>query len=69
MTMNLDIVKNVYAKTSSNTRWEDFIHQLEKGLSLIEHAEDLHKRPLDEMRAANIALTYNRELMLYSLMS
>ena len=69
MTMNLDVVKNIYATSFANTQWEEFVAQLEKGLSIIQDIDELPKKSLAEMKAANIALTYNRELMYQSLMS
>jgi hypothetical protein len=68
MNMNLDIVKNLHTTSAPNTPWEDFVSELETGLSLIEQSDDLHKGTLADMRAANIALTYNRELMMQYLM-
>ena len=68
MVMNLDIVKNIYTNSFANTPWEDFVDQLETGLYLIQDSDDLSKRNLSDMKAANIALTYNRELMMYHLM-
>jgi hypothetical protein len=67
MTMNLDIVKNLYISSAANTTWEDFLNQLETGLELITHLEDLPGRSLQDLKAANIALQYNRELILFHL--
>jgi len=69
MTMNIDVVKNVHSSSFANTEWEEFIAQLEKGLDLIENIEELPQKSLAEMKAANIALSYNRELMMHNLMS
>ncbi|OJW85308.1 MAG: hypothetical protein BGO69_06735 [Bacteroidetes bacterium 46-16] len=63
--MNIDIVKNIYVSSFANTTaWEDFLNQLETGLELISHRDELPTQDLAEMKAANIALEYNRELML-----
>ena len=70
MTMNLDIVKNIHSTSFASTQWDEFVSQLEKGLKLIENAADeLHKRDISDLTAANIALSYNREVMLHMLMN
>ena len=67
--MNLDIVKSIYANSFANTPWEDFLNQLETGMVLIQGTDDLSKSNLADMRAANLALTYNHELMMHHLMN
>ena len=69
MAINLDIAKEVYECSESITSWESVLLQLEAGLSVIQDTSSLHTKSLEEMRAANIALAYYRELMLHHLVN
>ncbi|OJW82237.1 MAG: hypothetical protein BGO69_16735 [Bacteroidetes bacterium 46-16] len=66
--MNVEIAERVYQdKYNDKMTWEQYLNKLNTGLQLIVEESLLYNKTLDKLQAANIALVYYREVLLYHL--
>jgi hypothetical protein len=66
--MNVEIAERVYQdKYTDKMTWEQYLNKLNTGLELIVEESVLYNKTLDKLQAANIALVYYREVLLYHL--
>jgi len=66
--MNVEIAERVYQdKYTDKMTWEQYLTKLNTGLQLIVEERVLYNKTLDKLQAANIALTYYREVLLHHL--
>ena len=66
--MIVEIAERVYQdKYTDKMTWEQYLSKLNTGLELIVEERVLYNKTLDKLQAANIALVYYREVLLYHL--